>query len=80
MLQRQTNRPLQLETGRDRYAVCVTPEVVAEIAFSDLQESPRYPRGPAMRFARVKRFREEKTALQADTMKSARRIFKDSRS
>ena len=80
MLQWQTGRLLQLETGRDRYTVYVKPEVVAEIAFSDLQESPRYPGGLALRFARVKGFRKDKTALEADTIESVRRIFEASRS
>ncbi len=80
MLQWQTDRLLQLETGRDRYTVYVKPEVVAEIAFSDLQESPRYPGGLALRFARVKRYREDKTALEADTIQSVRQIFEAGRS
>ena len=54
----------------------VRPELVAEIAFSDLQASPRYPAGLALRLARVKRYRDDKTAAQADTMPMVRRIFK----
>jgi DNA ligase-1 len=53
----------------------VRPELVAEIAFSDLQASPRYPGGLALRLARVKRYRDDKTADQADTMPAVRRIF-----
>jgi DNA ligase-1 len=80
MLQWQTGRLLQLETSRDRYTVYVKPEVVVEIAFSDLQQSPRYPGGLALRFARVKRFREDKTAADADTIQTVWRIFEAGRS
>jgi DNA ligase-1 len=48
---------------------------VAEIAFSDLQASPRYPGGLALRLARVKRYRDDKKVDEADTMPAVRRIF-----
>jgi DNA ligase-1 len=51
---------------------------VVEIAFSDLQASPRYPGGLALRLARVKRYRGDKRADEADTMPSVRRIFEAS--
>ena len=50
------------------------PEIVVEIAFSDLQASPRYPGGLALRLARVKRYRTDKRPEDADTMESVRRI------
>jgi DNA ligase-1 len=53
----------------------VRPELVVEIAFSDVQESPRYPAGLALRFARVKRYRTDKTAAEADTLQAVRAIF-----
>jgi DNA ligase-1 len=46
-----------------------------EIAFSDLQASVRYPGGLALRLARVKRYRDDKRAEDADTMESVRRIY-----
>ena len=55
--------------------VYVRPELVVEIAFSDLQASPRYPGGLALRLARVKRYRDDKRARDADTMESVRRIY-----
>ncbi len=58
-----------------RWTVYVRPELVVEIAFSDLQASPRYPGGLALRLARVKRYRDDKTAEEADTMASIRRIY-----
>jgi len=59
--------------------VYVRPELVVEIAFSDVQESPRYPAGLALRFARVKRYREDKPASQADTLQTVRAIFEQQR-
>ena len=52
---------LELEVARDAYTVHVRPELVVEIAFNDIQESPHYPGGLALRFARVKRYRPDKT-------------------
>ena len=59
-----------------RLTVYVRPELVVEIAFSDLQASPRYPGGLALRLARVKRYRQDKVAEEADTMESVRRLYK----
>ena len=53
----------------------VRPELVVEIAFSDLQASSRYPGGLALRLARVKRYRDDKRVEDADTMEAVRRIF-----
>jgi DNA ligase-1 len=74
MLEWQTATLLQLEIGRDSYTVHVRPELVVEIAFNDLQESPQYPGGLALRFARVKRYREDKPASEADTIETVRAI------
>jgi DNA ligase-1 len=74
MLEWQTKELLARETHRDRYTVHVRPELVVEIAFSDLQASPRYPGGLALRLARVKRYRDDKRAEDADTMESVRAI------
>jgi DNA ligase 1 len=75
MLRRQTEALLALETHRDEYVVYVRPELIVEIAFSDVQQSPRYPGGLALRFARVKRYRTDKTLEQADTIQTVRDIF-----
>jgi DNA ligase-1 len=74
MLEWQTKELLARETHRDRYTVYVRPELVVEIAFSDLQESPRYPGGLALRLARVKRYRDDKRPEEADTMETVRAI------
>ncbi len=75
MLEWQTKELLAREVRRDQWTVYVRPELVVEIAFSDLQASPRYPGGLALRLARVKRYREDKRAEDADTMESVRRIY-----
>jgi DNA ligase-1 len=70
----QTERLLELETGRDRYTVYVRPELVVEVAFDGLQKSRRYPGGLALRFARVKGYRPDKSAPEADTIDAVRAI------
>ena len=75
ILEWQTQELLARETHRDQSTVYVRPELVVEIAFSDLQASARYPGGLALRLARVKRYRDDKTAATADTMQSLRRIY-----
>ena len=74
-LEWQTRELLARETHRDQWTVFVRPELVVEIAFSDLQASVRYPAGLALRLARVKRYRDDKRAEDADTMESVRRIY-----
>ncbi|HMI23309.1 MAG TPA: ATP-dependent DNA ligase, partial [Streptosporangiaceae bacterium] len=70
----QTSRLLALEERRDSYTVYVRPELVVEIAFDGVQRSPRYPGGLALRFARVLRYREDKTAADADTIDTVRAL------
>jgi ATP-dependent DNA ligase I len=70
----QTSRLLSLETHRDSYTVYVRPELVVEIAFDGVQRSPRYPGGLALRFARVLRYRPDKTAAEADTIATVRTL------
>ncbi|HET8580003.1 MAG TPA: ATP-dependent DNA ligase [Nitrospiraceae bacterium] len=70
MLKWQTEKLLSLEVSRDQWTVYVRPELVVEIAFSEIQESPRYPAGLALRFARVKRYRPDKSAADADTIQT----------
>jgi DNA ligase-1 len=75
MLEWQTREFLERETHRDRWTVYLKPELVVEVAFSDLQASRRYPGGLALRLARVKRYRADKSAAEADTMDAVRRIY-----
>ena len=74
MLTWQTQELLKLEIGRDSYTVYVEPKLVVEIAFNEIQISPRYASGLALRFARVKRYRPDKTAAQADTFETVQRL------
>jgi DNA ligase-1 len=74
MLEWQTAELLKGEIGRDAYTVYVEPRLVAEIAFNEIQVSPRYASGMALRFARVKRYRRDKSAAEADTVETVRQI------
>jgi len=74
-LEWQTRELLARETRRDEWTVHVRPELVVEIAFNDVQQSPQYPAGMALRFARVKGYRPDKRADEADTIDTVRRIF-----
>jgi DNA ligase-1 len=75
MLAWQTEELLKREVARDEWSVRVRPELVVEIAFNDLQASPRYPGGLALRFARVKGYRPDKNAEDADTIETVRTIY-----
>ena len=66
----QTERLLALETARDGHVVHVRPELVAEILFDGVQQSPHYPGGVALRFARLRRHRPDKRAEEADTLET----------
>jgi DNA ligase 1 len=75
MLTWQTQEFLAREVRRDAGTVYIRPELVVEIAFSDLQTSSRYPGGVALRLARVKRYRDDKSVVDADTMDAVRKIY-----
>ncbi|MFE4177347.1 ATP-dependent DNA ligase [Streptomyces sp. NPDC056909] len=68
MLEWQTERLGKLAVRDDGYTVTVRPELVVEIAYDGLQRSSRYPAGVTLRFARVVRYREDKTAEESDTV------------
>ena len=74
MLEWQTERLQQLATDRNDWVVHVRPELVVEIAFDGVQRSSRYPGGVTLRFARVLRYREDKTAAEADTIDAVRAL------
>jgi DNA ligase-1 len=78
MLRWMTRRLLTLETDRDETTVYVAPRLVVEIAYSGLQESSRYPGGLALRFARVRCFREDKSPLEADSIQTVWAHFRES--
>lgn len=72
MLAWQTERFHELRVDDDGWLVTVRPEQVVEIAFDGVQRSSRYPGGVALRFARVLRYRDDKTPDEADTIDTVR--------
>jgi DNA ligase 1 len=71
----QTKELLDREVDRRGIAVLVRPELVVEIALDGVQSSTRYPGGVALRFARVKRYRPDKPAAEADTIDDLRGLL-----
>jgi DNA ligase-1 len=76
LLEWQTAALLEREVAREGHVVYVRPELVVEIAFNDLQESPQYPGGLALRFARVRGYRPDKSAEDADTLQTLQDIYR----
>jgi DNA ligase-1 len=76
MLDWQTARFTELADGpTDGWVVTVRPEQVVEIAFDGVQTSSRYPGGMALRFARVLRYRDDKSPAEADTIDTVRAFY-----
>ena len=75
LLEWQTGELLLRASERGDYTVYVRPELVVEIAFNDLQASTQYPGGLALRFARVKGYRADKNADEADTIETLRALY-----
>ncbi len=76
LLEWQTAALLEREVRRDGHVVHVRPELVVEVAFNDLQESRQYPGGLALRFARVKAYRPDKRAEDADTLQTLQDFYR----
>jgi DNA ligase-1 len=76
LLRWQTERFLELETARDDMVVWLRPEQVVEIALDGVQASTRYPGGVALRFARVRRYRDDKPPAEADTIDTVRAMLR----
>jgi len=77
LLEWQTKRLQEIEVRREGRVVFVRPELVVEIAFNGLQDSPHYPGGLALRFARVVRYREDKKPEDADTIETVRHLHRE---
>ena len=71
----QTQELLAREIGRDGITVHVRPELVVEIALDGAQASKRYPGGVALRFARVRRYRDDKTAADIDPIETVQAML-----
>ena len=76
LLRWQTEEFPRHETHRDAHTVYLRPEIVVEIELDGVQRSSRYPGGVALRFARVVRYRPDKTPEQADTLDTLRELLK----
>jgi DNA ligase-1 len=72
--QEMTDRLLGIRAGESRGTVSVRPEVVVEVAFNNIQDSPKYESGMALRFARIVRIRPDKTPDLADTIQTMQRL------
>ncbi len=72
----QTRELLAREIGRDGHVVYVRPELVVEIAFNEIQESAQYPGRLTLRFARVRQYRHDKRAGEADTFQSIQALYR----
>jgi len=77
MLAWQTERLQELQLSSDGWTVRVRPELVVEVAFDGIQASRRYPSGMALRFARVVRYRPDKSPSDADTVETVRQLHRD---
>ena len=76
MLDWQTKKLLELEVARDGITVYVRPELVVEVAFNEVQASTQYPGGVALRFARIKRYRTDKSPVETDTIGTVQEIYR----
>ncbi len=74
LLRWQTEALQAIAVGTEGYTVHVRPEMVVEIALDGVQRSTRYPGGVALRFARVRRYRPDKAASDADTIEAVQRL------
>lgn len=70
-----TKRLQEIKTRDGRYTVYVKPAIVAEVAYNEIQKSPRYKSGFALRFARISRFRDDKGPLNADTLQRLQELY-----
>jgi DNA ligase-1 len=77
ILEWQTKEFQAREVSREGHIVHVRPELVVEIAFNEVQKSPHYPGGVALRFARVKGYRPDKNPSEADTIDTVRAYLPD---
>jgi DNA ligase-1 len=70
-----TRRLKELAVREERNRVVVLPRIVVEVAYNEIQESPKYKSRMALRFARISRIRDDKSAKDADTIGKVREIF-----
>ncbi|GEM_PF-4542550 len=70
-----TKRLKESAVEQDGHRVVVTPKIVVEVAYNEIQQSPRYPSQMALRFARITRIRDDKSPEEARTIGQVREIY-----
>jgi DNA ligase-1 len=70
-----TRRLKELTVRQERHRVVVLPKIVVEVAYNEIQKSPKYKSEMALRFARISRVRDDKSPEDADTIEKVREIF-----
>lgn len=70
-----TGRLREIKIGETSYTVYVRPEIVVEVDYNEIQKSPRYRSGFALRFARIRRIRADKTPEEADTIDRVKELY-----
>ena len=70
-----TSRLQELKVSEDRHTVYVKPEVVVEVAFNEIQNSPQYKSGFALRFARILRIRTDKGPMDTDVVRTLTKLY-----
>ncbi len=70
-----TQRLKELTVKQERGKVVVTPQIVVEVAYNEIQRSPKYKSGMALRFARIMRIRDDKRPEEADAIQKVRKIY-----
>lgn len=73
--QEMTEKLQTLKIREDSYTVYVHPEIVVEVAYNEIQKSPTYPSGYALRFARIKNIRDDKSPEDADTLERVQMLY-----
>jgi DNA ligase-1 len=74
-MEEMTQRLLEIVVKHEGHRVVVQPRIVVEVAYNEIQESPRYKCGMALRFARITRIREDKSPEEADTIQRVKQIY-----
>ena len=72
-----TKRLKELSVREEHGKVVVTPKIVVEVAYNEIQKSPKYKCGMALRFARITRIRDDKSPEEADTIQRVRQIYEE---
>ncbi|MEM1546260.1 MAG: ATP-dependent DNA ligase [Candidatus Methanomethylicia archaeon] len=72
-----TNKLLSIKTSENKHTVYVKPEVVVEVAFNEIQRSPKYGSGFALRFARILRIRTDKNPYDIDTIEKVKKLYEE---